>query len=919
MDEDDEVGVYWGNDIAPIWFKTIEADEKNKPVHGTIGAGYIVRGDLFPLFYRVKRVNQGPEDSTPRLKLLVKLDRPGGFDDDYGEAGHSHLRYSIPQAIIDNGVGPIEAEAGVPITILPYPFMRVNDCIHCTWGFGRVVVHVTSDHVEDPANNPLIVLIDKALIELVGDGEKIGVSFQVIDEVGNYPDERSPWSAITNLVVDLKQNRAPAPIVIEADPDTDVIDLVELGENDVTILVNTAEFKVDDIIRMTWIGTPATGSQVIHGPIDLPVTRVGIPVTFSVPNAKVKAIAKGRATVAYVLKSEGVADRPSKNASVSVEGDISRLQAPSVLQAVGGQLPADSALATVSVPYYEGRHSGDSITIHWQGTRPGAPYYPIRVIVSNEPEYEPIERSVPASEIAPLDGSSVKIYYTVANDDVKLSSMRDSLQLILTVGVAQPELIEPDVLQADNNNVLPPENAPAGADVIAPFTGTVAGDTVGLHWVGSISGPHPLYEVPLSSHTAGQPVPFLVQPMYITANRNGKVDVSYYVKRAGQPLRNSRVRTLSIGVTQPKWAAPEVLEAPEGRLDPYAHQSGFTVRVDTTALNEGDGINLIVEGRPGEGSIRPERRYVTSQPYIDFPIPAPITGANLGRTVNIYFDVVRSTGPLPSENLSLLVGALLQQNMPMPLLEGFDSEFMNISQIKDTTQVLCTQWPFQLYGAPVWLSYTETRSDGTSRSSDQLMGEPNNRLDGLAHTAAVQWLRECNEGSTVSVVLKVGLFQAATLADAVTCPAKAYTVQLWLDDDLTTFNNYNWNGWIERIYPMRITEVAGEFYAEATDERPYDKFASLQKTFILQVGERYEFSFNYYLTGDTSANFSLRLNDTVDRASLPTANAWGFYRRVFNNTSTTLNIAPKIKVNHSKLDNLRLRHLPATSQEDSEE
>ncbi|WLG84989.1 hypothetical protein PSH97_00180 [Pseudomonas cucumis] len=901
MDVGSVVRLYWGNDLSPIWTKTIGADEKDKQVHGTIDAGYIVRGDLFPLFYSVQRGPQVPEDSTPWLKLLVKLDRPGGFDDDYGEPGHSHLHYSIPQAIIDNGVGPAEAEAGVPITIMRYPFMRVNDRIHCIWGFVSVVVHVTSDHVDDPANNPLIVLIDKATIELVGDGGKIGVSFQAIDEVGNYPDPRSPWSAITNLIVDLKQNRLPEPIVIEADPDTDVIDLVELGEKDVTILVNTVGFKEGNIIRMTWIGTPAAGSQVIHGPIDLPVIRAGIAVTFSVPNTKVKAIAKGRATVAYVLKSEGVADRPSKNASVSVEGDISRLQAPSVLQAPGGVLPADSPLATVSVPYYEGRRSGDLITIHWQGTRPGGEtYYSTRAIVSDEPEYEPIERSVPASEIAPLDGGSVKIHYTVANDDVMLSSVRDSLPLNLTVGVAQPELIEPDVLQADSNNVLLPENAPAGADVIAPFTGTVAGDTVGLRWVGSISGAHPLYEIPLSSHTAGQPVPFLVQPVYITANRNGKAEASYYVKRAGQPLRNSRVRTLSIGVTQPKWAAPEVLEAPEGRLDPNTHQNGFTVRVDTTALNEDDGIDLI-----GEGSIRPERRYVTSQPHIDFPILAPITGANLGRAVNIRYDVVRSTGPLPSENMSLQVGTLLLQNMPMPLLEGFDSEFMNTGGIQDSTKVLCTQWLFQLYGAPVWLSYIENRSDSTSRNHDQLAGEPNNRLDGLAHTAAVQWLRECNEGSTVSVVLKVGLFQAATLADAVACPVRIYTVRTG-SDDWTTFTGGEWNGWSasDSGYPAKISEGGGEYFIEAQSS-----YLAINKQFInLAVGAQYELSFNYYITSRALLIIS-RTGLPSITADLEQFNTWGYYKLVYPNNSASPTIHIRIAQPAAKMDNIRLRQI----------
>jgi hypothetical protein len=321
MNVGDVVHLYWGHDSIFVWSKTIDVGDLDLPVIGTLDAGHIVRGDVNPLFYSVNRIFQAPEESTPRLKLLVKLDRPGGFDDDLATPGHSHFIKSIPQSIIDNGVGPDEAAAGVPITIQPYPFMRKNDRVRLAWGSQEQSVFVEQRHIDNPTANPLIVRIDKAKLEAAGDSDGVAVAFQVIDEVGNLPDERSPWSAITYIVVDLKQNRLDQPIVLEADPVSNIIDLDDLGANDVTVLVNTngGAFKAGDVIAMTWSGSPAEGSPVVHGPIELPVVRVGVPVTFNVPNAKLKAIAKGRATVSYVLKSAGVADRPSKNTSISVE------------------------------------------------------------------------------------------------------------------------------------------------------------------------------------------------------------------------------------------------------------------------------------------------------------------------------------------------------------------------------------------------------------------------------------------------------------------------------------------------------------------------------------------------------------------------------------------------------------------------
>ncbi|MCP1475653.1 hypothetical protein ABIA54_000254 [Pseudomonas sp. EB276 TE3739] len=911
MTAGDEVRVYWGNIIDDVWSHTLLAGEENKPLHGRIPSGHVVRGDVHPLFYSVKRLNQAWENSTPELKVLVKLDRPGGFDDDYNQDGHSHLLYSIPQAIIDHGIGPVEAEAGVKVTILPYPFMRENDVIHLIFGSKRLTERVTREHVEDPVKHPLIVNIDEASIVEVGDGTRISVHYQVIDEVGNYPDERSPWSAPTYLLVDLKQNRLSAPIVLEADPVTGEIKLETLGEKDVTVLVNTSEdhFRAGDIVVMTWTGTPSEGSQVVHGPIELPVVRVGLQVVFPIPNAKVKAIAMGSALVAYTLKREGVPDRPSKNASASVKGEISNLQAPQVLEASGGHLPADAPRATVAVLYYQGRRKGDLITVHWEGKRPGGgdTYYPIRIIVADEPEGTAIVREVPAKEILLLDGGSVKVWYSVANDDVMLNSVRNSLPLNLTVGDALPDLQKPEVAQADDNDVLPPENAPNGADVTAPFVDTVKDDIVGLRWVGSISGPHPKYEIPLSTHTAGYPVPFHVHLAHIEANRNGQVDVSYYVIFAsGEPTRYSQVRTLSIGEPQPQWDAPSVLEAPGGQLDPNVHQEGFTVRVDTTALQQDDGIDLIIEGRAGEGSARPERRYVTGTTPIDFPIAALITAANLGREVSVRYEVIRDSGPTPSKTLPLRIGLL--QNLPMPQLEGIEGDAFDPASIRDTTRVLCNQWSFQLYGAPVWVSYIEQLSDGTTRQSIPPAGIPNNQSDGLAMAAEVQWLRECKEGSTLRVELKVGLFKAATLADAVACPVRVYAVKT-LFDDLTTFTGSERNGWRDNYpeeYPSRIFEEGGEYFLEYGG---VFNTLYITKGFVgLAVGQTFEISFDY-LVSDSAIIRIVRPEYPVYSRAVDPTGSWAGFKFEYVNNAPSPSITIKIEQGYPKLDNIRIRQV----------
>ncbi|PZW88509.1 YVTN family beta-propeller protein, partial [Pseudomonas sp. 478] len=192
-------------------------------------------------------------------------------------------------------------------------------------------------------------------------------------------------------------------------------DLETLGDADVTVLVNTTggHFKVNDTIVMTWVGTPAEGSPVIEGPIERPVSRVEVAVTFSIPNAKVRAIAKGRASVSYVLKSQGVTDRPSKNTSVSVEGKISQLRPPSVDEAQGDTLNPIAAKDSLTVVVPQGDLlPSDLLSVTWTGaagTPAGGSHTTTPAPISTIGREIPIPTSVVAFNL----GKAVTVTYTI--------------------------------------------------------------------------------------------------------------------------------------------------------------------------------------------------------------------------------------------------------------------------------------------------------------------------------------------------------------------------------------------------------------------------------------------------------------------------------------------------------------------------
>ncbi|VVQ33298.1 hypothetical protein [Pseudomonas fluorescens] len=872
MNIGDLLELFIGNQSVPVRSKELDADDLDKRLVFRVERGFILEGDL-KAFYRVTRVGQTPQDSQPTLILLVKLQRPGGFDDDT-EDGHSGLKYTL-KPDLPNGVTPEIAKAGVDIHVFPYENMAFDDCIICRWGSQEAPPHfVTRQQVDDPVNYPILIKFEEALIKAHGDGPDVQVTFQPIDRVGNYPDERAPWAKITRVLVRTEGTWLTEPRILVNNKPVTTVDLEQLGDNDVIVSVYTRadHFEVNDKIVVTWSGMPAQGKPIIVTPAEQCVEFTEFTYYFVIPNASVRALAKGSASVRYERIREGEVAVPSLVASVNVQGEISQLAAPTVIEASGGFLDPEADWATNEIPWYAGRKNSDQVTLRWEGDRPdgSTEYYSDSRSVGNQPENTPVLLTVKNVDIRRFNGLRVRVSYTVANDDAMLQNVRDSLPLFLQVGQALPRFEAPQVEEAQGGTLDPERVPPAGVTLIAPHEGTSAGNRVTYHWRGSGSGGSTSDFVDLTTHTAGKPVKFTVAKAFVTANLNGKVVVTYTIVHGGVLLGTSGELTLSVGNAQAEVPPPTVIEAPVYVLDPNQYQQGFTVRFDTSTLKPDDEIELTVIGRPGDGSTAPVRKGASGQPYLDFNIAAAITGANLGRDVALSYRTFQAGQPAPGETRPLTIGVLLQKNMPQPLIEGMTGEVLDIGLIEDDTKVLCDKWPFQRSGLPVWLSYVETRTDDSSRTKEQLVGVTHDQGSGLTYTTEVQWLRECKAGSTVTIVLKVGLFEGGDLVDAVDCQRRVYSVRVGFDY-LTTFDLFNWDGWNEQDPSAAIIRSGEEYFFQSRNDSPR---CWLKRSFSdLENSQVYELSFIYQCP--TAIIVSLYLDNTnFYYLEFPHAYAW---------------------------------------------
>lgn len=129
----DAVDLFWQSLTSPVATKTIQFDyEVNQQVVLWVPKNQVLDGDAMPVFYRVRRRNQAPEDSEPKETYLVKTTRPGGYDDS-PEPGHSGFRYRF-LTDISGGVDADLADRGVQMLIEPYDNMTAFDRIVCRWG-----------------------------------------------------------------------------------------------------------------------------------------------------------------------------------------------------------------------------------------------------------------------------------------------------------------------------------------------------------------------------------------------------------------------------------------------------------------------------------------------------------------------------------------------------------------------------------------------------------------------------------------------------------------------------------------------------------------------------------------------------------------------------------------------------------------
>ncbi|WP_397458059.1 carbohydrate binding domain-containing protein [Pseudomonas asplenii] len=914
MAENDFIELFCRDLTTPVAFHTVSDIEA---ANGSLIPLYIPRarlpdGTADPVFFRLTRVD-GSRNESGRFRLKVDTVAPAGRNPVASTYQNENLPMPVfPQDLIDFGVG--EGDIGTPVPVLvdfypaisnPAPDINraVRDRIRLSIG-GYIIEHkVTEGEVE--GQEPITLWINTGDWAKIGSGEHV-CEYEVVDEVGNYSDG---WSPAQQLEVRLDDQAEPLlyePYVEESD-EHNVLDADALEGDDATLVValHRADFTVGDTIRVRLNGRTSDGLPVIQY-LDHPVqtSELGRTARITWKNADILPLIKGRVQISYVRIRASAPDRGSRSVIVYVIGTQTGtgFPAPWVDEAPGNVLPPDVLFLIVNIKEYVGQDPFDRITLVLDGTfASGQPYYREVNDMAGTGDIVFRLQNGANGDIARLEGGTLRLYYFVENDTGK----RPSEDLLLDVGEPQASLPPVEVDEAPPpDQVFDPEVSPFDARVVIKANvEIIENDIINLYAMGSVAGGSaPPINFRVTTTWVGRDLPFTLRRQFILPNLDRSMRLYYTLARAGERIRFSHPFVMTVGNAR-DLKAPWVLETTEpggNLLNPINGRNAVTLRVRYDRMSDTDDIQPYWKGVAGIGSpdILPKQGNA-AQGYVDFTLLGnSAVGPNIGKTVEVSYQVTRAGATQPSDPLDLTIEFLPVSALPP--LRIHQANAADQVDVNGTVTFRVDAWPFFRQGDRVWLTL---ESDNPGGGVNQLtiwtafliqalefnQGYMNRIITSNADHAA--WLRALAHGSELRVIFKVAFGGSSNEAEAQVFPTKAYTISKPLRQ-LTDFQNNTTGLWTRGNGAANSTfeTVSGSRVLRCPTIQANNSGAVLSQVINLTVNAQYRLSCKArrYQTLELSPKLSFRMNSVrfLDPVTI-TGTAWQTLSAVFRPTSSS--------------------------------
>ena len=792
--------IYMGGTLAPLASHTLLSGEETQPRYQlAIPRELIPKGFVYPCYGRVVRVGSSNESTSIKQTWFIKDTRPGGVDQDPGLPYHSELKVHLPIDLQRPGavLDPDRASLGVLLTIDRYPEIRVRDIIELYWNGHLVRLRLDEDHVGGA--KPIEILIEPEIIFRPHGSGQLTIRFRVQDEVLNYSGELQQWSQAVHLESDLDPSLLERPYFLHNSTDTPEVNFDTQGDGHFEVEVYVPNRLPDGSVTpagtqivVTLTGTRVDGSVLI---VELPAfaARINRSAFTDVANSILKQLINGSVQISYELQFPlGTVLGTSRRLMVTVFGTVSTMPPVNVVEDDAGLIDPTLPYITVEFPEYIPYDRNYTVTLRIEAVRPGGgvEFYE-QTLLAGAPPPPTRFRIVLNSDFQRFIGlGDVRIFYRV--DDGLLGplggvgalTVRESEHLTVQFGERVAEMPPPLLQHVDEHDNLDPANVIGIAIVTLPYVRTFPGDVFVWYWVGTGVAGSISDEIILNGGTAGKPVEFPVDKVYVDLNNNGEIRLSYTLIPAnGGPVLRSEVLVVSVGPALGNLIRPEVLQASRDpdQLTPEAATTGATIWVSFQQMRPSDRVRACWTGIPGIGTYCETQDGNTRQ-TLEFDVPAAVVGANIhpaGRDITVQYFLIRGTRETPSEVLTLRLLALT--TLPIPTIEGIgDSPMLDLSRLAGHERTMLNAWHFIHAAQRMWMEYHGEYADGSryfEATYTANLVTSDGVSQGILPPTPVDELRLLKDGSRLSIQFGVSFDRGSDKSTALLFRVREYIIQ----------------------------------------------------------------------------------------------------------------------------------------------
>ncbi|WP_256811968.1 hypothetical protein [Pseudomonas siliginis] len=305
-----------------------------------------------------------------------------------------------------------------------------------------------------------------------------------------------------------------------------------------------------------------------------------------------------------------------------------------------------------------------------------------------------------------------------------------------------------------------------------------------------------------------------------------------------------------IGEAAPDLLSPKIKQAPGNSLDPFAAKDALTALVFDPSIQLNDVLVVrwtAAPGVPADGSDTSPPHVVKALGTQEIALDNKVLAYSFGRNVTVEYSKTTGSETRDSLPLTLSVQDIADGHpgLPTPAIDRVTGDVLDPADLLPTDHTRTAAWPFIALGQRIWLTYREIKRDGSTGVVEEAYKGKEvtaEELVGIRHTVPLDKLLMWEEDSTLEIEVRVSFDR--TEDDQISLPKKMYTIKKALDD-LTTFTNYESNGWKFEQGAGSIVKENDEYYAYS---QPVQNTASLyiSKSYHhLESGESCALSFDY--------------------------------------------------------------------------